>query len=308
MAGGFAHITAAAEALGRLRDVRGFTQDQKRLLRQLQPLVEVGSVAPDYPYLGGQSEWADLMHYRLTGEVIRNLVRHIRVNLDANDGQHCCAWALGYTAHVATDLTIHPVVERIVGTYAEHKNEHRTCEMHQDAFVWARRGIGDVGLADYFRVAIGHCSSEEGAMLASLSAMWGDALHKTFPKEFAQNAPEIGSWNRGFRRIIDAVDDVGSLFSFTRHLLAGGGLAYPAADALDKKFLIGVPTPEGAMDYKLVFERAVSSILQLWSQVGVALNAKTEGEVEEILAGIPDGNLDTGRRLSDGKLIFWEGM
>ena len=32
------------------------------------------------------------------------------------------AWLLGYCAHVATDVTIHPVVEMKVGPYDENKN------------------------------------------------------------------------------------------------------------------------------------------------------------------------------------------
>jgi len=40
MAGGFAHIPAAAEALGKLRDVDGLTGEETMALRQLPPFVE----------------------------------------------------------------------------------------------------------------------------------------------------------------------------------------------------------------------------------------------------------------------------
>lgn len=305
MAGGFVHISAAAEALGRLKEVDGLTSPDKRVLRQLQPFVEVGSVGPDYPYLGGQSKWADLMHYEMTGETIRNGVRVLRRFESGSHSHRAMAWLLGYCAHVATDLTIHPVVERCVGTYADNKKKHRVCEMNQDAFIWKGRNLGDIGLADYFNLNIRHCSDEDGDLHSAVVELWLMMLEFSYPESYATERPEIQRWNKGFRVIVDSIDDLGSLFAFSRHLLAGQGVAYPSPDAIDMTYVENLQTPEGLQHYSQVFDRAVGSVISLWSVVGRALHATNEATAEAILQEVPDGNLDTGKSLAGSHYIFW---
>lgn len=305
LAGGFAHITVAAEAIGRLGEVAELTPADKMSVTQFVPFVEVGAVGPDYPYLGNQSAWADLMHYHNTGEVIRNGIRALREFETGPARSRCLAWLLGYCSHVATDLTIHPIVEARVGPYAENKTAHRTCEMHQDAFIWPRRNLGDLGLADYFQVNIGHCSAEDGGLNADVTGLWLRMLQATYPENVIADPPAFGRWNQGFKMIVDAIDDLGSLVSFTRHLLASQGVAYPSADGVDPSYIVDLDTPEGRLHYNDVFDRAVSSVIYLWSAAGKALNASSAANAEAALVAIPDGNLDTGRRFADNSHIFW---
>tara|TARA_R110002072_G_scaffold211424_1_gene368948 strand:- start:2346 stop:3272 length:927 start_codon:yes stop_codon:yes gene_type:complete len=305
MAGGFAHITAAAEALGRLGEVEGLTAADKMSITQFIPFVEVGAVGPDYPYLGGQSEWADKMHYRETGEVIRNGVRILRDYEPGGARSRCLAWILGYAAHVATDLTIHPIVQARVGPYEQNKTQHRTCEMNQDAFIWHRRNLGELGLADYFRVNITQCSTDEGRLNTDVVELWQQMLELTYPDDVANDPPEFDRWNTGFRRIVDTIDDLGSFFSFTRHLLASQGVAYPSTEGVDMTFIENLDTPEGKMHYSDIFDRAVGSIVTVWSHIGIALHAPNQEERDQALALIPDGNLDTGEALASNELIFW---
>lgn len=305
MAGGFAHITAAAEAVGRLGEVEGLAPTDKMSLTQFMPFIEVGSVGPDFPYLGGQSDWADKMHYEHTGEMIRNGVRLLRDYDSGETRSRCLAWLLGYSAHVATDLTIHPIVQARVGPYHGNETEHRTCEMNQDAFIWPRRNLGELGLADYFQVNISHCSADDGGLHPDIVALWHRMLELTYADDVAGDPPEFDSWNKGFRRIVDTIDDLGSFVSFTRHLLASKGMAYPSTEGVDPSYIEDLETPEGPMHYNDVFDRAVNSVVAIWSQVGTALNAPSEDESEQILSGIPNGNLDTGEYLANNELIFW---
>ncbi len=305
MPGGFAHITVAAEAFGRRDEVDGLIPSDNLSLSQFMPFVEVGSVGPDYPYLGGQSEWADNMHYRHTGEMIRNGVRYLRNIGDSSTRPRSLAWLLGYAAHVATDLTIHPVVQARVGPYDDNKTEHRTCEMHQDAYIWPRRNLGDIGLADYFHINITQCSTNEGNLHPDIVAIWQSMLTVTYGADVDETPPDFDGWNKGFRRIVDTIDDLGSFVSFTRHLLASKGVAYPATDDIDMSYIVDLETSEGLMHYDDIFEKAVSSVISTWSQIGIALNAGTDEQCEEFLTAIPDGNLDTGERLAGGTLIFW---
>lgn len=305
MAGGFVHITAVAFALQRLGQVAGLTPQDKQGISQFQPLFEIGAVGPDYPYLGQQSEWADRMHYQRTGEVIRNGVRVLRGYGHDITRTRCLAWLMGYAAHVATDLTIHPIVELRVGPYAENKTQHRTCEMHQDAYIWPQRNLGEIGLADAFRLSINACSDDDGNLEDNVASFWRRMLEATYPEDAANDAPQFDHWNKGFKIIVDAIDDAGSLFCFTRHLLAEGGLVYPAANRIDRSFIDNLNTPEGPLPYDAVFDRAVSSIVQIWSTVGEALTAAQDDVAEERLASLPDGDLDTGRTLAGGDMIFW---
>lgn len=305
MAGGFAHITAAAEAVGHLGDVQGLTATDKMSVAQFMPFVEVGSVGPDYPYLGGQSDWADRMHYEKTGDMIRNGVRRLRDYDEGDARNRCLAWLLGYSAHVATDLTIHPIVEARVGPYADNKTQHRTCEMNQDAYVWPRRNLGEIGLADYFRINISHCSTDEDELDPDVASLWLAMLEETYGRLVMSDPPEIDEWNKGFRRIVDTIDDLGSFVSFTRHLLASHGAAYPSTGEVDMSFIENLETPKGPMHYDDIFDRAVESIVTVWSVVGTALHAPTDEECEQELASIPDGNLDTGQSVATNQLIFW---
>lgn len=307
LAGGFAHITVAALALGKLERVSGFTRQQKLALTQFMPFVEVGAIAPDYPYLGRQGQWADRMHYVQTGEMIRHLVRSLRAQRDEPLWVQKVAWVLGYGSHVGTDLTIHPVVEMRVGPYVGNEREHRTCEMHQDAHIWRRRNLGDIGLADYFRINIEHCSGENGELNPALTAIWLAALEAQYPDLYVDEPPDPGQWNRGFRRIVDAVDDAGRMFSFTRHLLSGAGAVYPEFEDIDQSYVANLATPEGGQGYDVVVDRAVESVISIWTTIGEAISAASDADAEIALTRIPDGDLDMGTRLGTSEYIFWEG-
>lgn len=83
--------------------------------------------------------------------------------LTGNVRDKAFAWLLGYTAHVITDTTIHPVVEPKVGPYAQNKTAHRECEMHQDAYIFQRLNLGGVGVAD-LESSLERCSLADGSM------------------------------------------------------------------------------------------------------------------------------------------------
>ena len=75
------------------------------------------------------------MHYERTGDMVKAGIEFIR-GLSGEEKRKALAWLFGYTAHVITDATIHPVVELKVGPYAENKTDHRICEMNQDAYIF----------------------------------------------------------------------------------------------------------------------------------------------------------------------------
>lgn len=307
MAGGFAHVLAARQAIEDFTRDDAASRDLQRAALMNRAHVEVGSVAPDYPYLrlsfGDQGRWADAMHYTTTGEPIRAAVAFLRT-LDAEGGTwgRSVAWLMGYVAHVATDLTIHPVVEAIVGPYEQNKARHRICEMNQDAYVWQFANTGEIGAADMFKTAIGYASAPDGTLDPDVTALWTHMLRESYPDLWAGLPPEIDGWYSGYRTVIDLIDESRQLPAFGRHILKSFGSAYPRLEEVDPQFIRGIPTPDGVQDYDAVFARAVRSIVDAWTDLAAALAAPAAGPV--ILASLPDANLDTGRT-ADGTFVTW---
>ena len=153
MPGAYAHITLVNQARepARLDAIDEFPDEGKRIAAQNLNFLELGAVSPDYPYLaildGDSGAWADLMHYVNTGGMIQEGIRRAR-ELDGLAQEKCLAWLMGYVAHVATDVTIHPVVQLKVGPYEQNKGAHRHCEMHQDVHIYQRLNLGPMDLSE----------------------------------------------------------------------------------------------------------------------------------------------------------------
>ena len=153
MPGAYAHIAVVNVA----RETEGLEAaglDRTAIAGVLDYLnyCELGAVSPDYPYLDvlhpAQKQWADAMHYERTGALIQAGVRRV-ATMTGELQRKCLSWLLGYAAHVTTDTTIHPVVEKKVGPYKGHERAHRECEMHQDVHTFERRMALDVHYAEY---------------------------------------------------------------------------------------------------------------------------------------------------------------
>lgn len=120
MSGGYTHITLAQLAIEEARNRREdlLHADAKKALGKWKKYCIVGAVAPDYPYLdvldSHSAAWADAMHKGHAVELLRTGVLKIRDISDGNIRQKCMAWLFGFAAHVATDGTIHPVVNLVV--------------------------------------------------------------------------------------------------------------------------------------------------------------------------------------------------
>ncbi|TON60151.1 hypothetical protein CGH53_25410, partial [Vibrio parahaemolyticus] len=49
-------------------------------------------------------------------------------------------------------------VEMRVGPYHENSQEHRICEMNQDAYIWPKLNLGEIGYAERVNNNIGSCN------------------------------------------------------------------------------------------------------------------------------------------------------
>jgi len=308
MPAAYAHITLVniLKEPQRLQQIPGFPRSAIPAILDYFKFCELGAVSPDYPYLAigdsGAATWADVMHYKKTVEKIRVGVRHLR-ELSGEPQRKCLAWLLGYAAHVATDVAIHPVVFLKVGPYAQNKGAHRFCEMQQDAYIFQRLNLGGLGLSEHLRSGIWACHApgDPGRLDRDVDALWQRMLQETHPEEYAANPPDPDTWRRRFELVVDDIADEGDkLLPFARHVAAGLGLVYPAEAEVSAEFTRGLTVPTGHQDYDQVFDAAIRDVGTVWEWVASAVLV---GDVPQLVqAG--NWDLDTGRDEHD-QLVFW---
>jgi hypothetical protein len=303
MPGAYAHITAVNKAKERARGK--LSSPSLRALGENFHFAELGCVSPDYPYLAvNQGYWADQMHYRNTATFLRSAVSEV-AQLPESQRSKAVAWLLGFACHVAADMTIHPVVEGIVGRYEDNKSAHRLCEMHQDAFIFPTLNAGPVNVTNHLATGIGACS-QAGNSLAldgTIKTVWLNTLDRAYPdaaKDKAR-APNPDSWHLGFTAVLKAAGGAARLFPFARHVAAGQGLVYPERADVQERYVKQLKTPEGVMDYQDVFERALNNIVEVWRGIDSALASSDLSYLD----ALEDWNLDTGRTVSSKRLVFW---
>lgn len=303
MPGAFAHMTMVLTAK-RLMKLGGLSSTAHRAISGLTKYAELGAVSPDYPYLslfdGATDEWADMMHYERTGDIIREGARILQGFPDGVVKRRCLAWLMGYAAHVVTDVTIHPVVKLKVGDYQGHETEHRVCEMHQDAFIYETLNVGGITDTEHLKGGICSCGTND-AIDPDVKALWMGMLEAVHPEVFARNPPDIDKWHRNFKRVVDKIADEGGwLPGFVMRFIANQGFLYFPAEVVDDQFIKGLEVPGGSkMDYGDIFQNAAENVADAWLEISRFV------ESGEDIAMVQNWNLDTGVNLVSGDITFW---
>jgi Zinc dependent phospholipase C len=307
MPGAFAHITLVNELKEprRLEAIAGFPVQAITSVLDFFKFCELGAVSPDYPYLavgdGEAAVWADLMHYTNTGDMLKAGIGVVR-QLQGDAQRKAFAWLLGYAAHVATDVTIHPVVELKVGPYAQNKKDHRVCEMHQDAYIFQRLNLGRIGLSEHLDSGIWACCEANSELLDSaISRTWQSMLNTVHPDKFKSNPPDIQKWHQKFKKMVDKIGEEGDkLLPISRHIALDCGLTYPSIKQIQKQYIKALKVPFGSMDYDDIFNKAIASVSQIWALVAKGVFANDQAYMTQI----GNWNLDTGKDEA-GSFIFW---
>jgi len=311
MSGGYTHITLAQLAIEEVRNRHeGLLHDEaKRALGKWKKFCIVGSVSPDYPYLdvlnvldsAQSAAWADAMHKGHAVDLLRNGVAKVRDMADANIRQKCMAWLFGFAAHVATDGTIHPVVNLKVGPYEEHKSEHRHCEMSQDVYAHSRLNLGALEFNRQISTNIDDSSDPDDSdrMDPDIAQLWRSMLMDVYPKTDPQlHQPEIHDWHDAMRRMVKFGESGNKLFAFARHVAVNQGLVYP--EEPDPEFIRGLETPLGVrMDFEEIFQKALQNVLELWGWIALALQNQASP-----LDRLVSWSLDTGID-ENGNMVYW---
>lgn len=308
MPGAYAHITLVNELREpqQLEAIPGFSVEAIISVLDYFKYCELGTVSPDYPYLAvgdkNAVKWADLMHYINTGDMLKIGIKHVRRLRNRDKKRKAFAWLLGYSAHVATDVTIHPVVELKVGPYANNKTAHRICEMNQDTYIFQRLNLGQIGLSEHLDSGICACSEANSNRLDTVILnLWANILKENYPKEFNANPPDINKWHQCFKSMVDDIGEEGNqLMPIARHVAVDCGLTYPNYSEIDQQYIKSLKVPNGQLDYDAIFDKAIGSVAFVWS-----LAAKGVFDIDGAdLAQIGQWNLDTGKDAS-GNYVFW---
>jgi hypothetical protein len=304
--GAFAHITLInlAREPARLEGGPGMPNPAALALGHWLKFCELGSVSPDYPYLAvgveGAAKLADLMHYQHTGGMVKSGIELV-AGLTGIRQEKAFAWLLGYAAHVITDATIHPVVELKVGPYELNKTAHRRCEMNQDAYIYPRLDVGNLGVAKYLMSGLDRCTAGN-ALDPAIADTWRAMLSRCHPQEFTDNVPDLGRWQKGYTDALGVTEDSYRLIPIARHVAVDCGLTYPLLDEVDHQgYIDSLATPHGQMSYDQVFEKALRHVIEGWHLIGEAVfNGGTAYQT-----AFWDWNLDTGRDSSQ-RIVLWE--
>lgn len=307
MPGAYTHLTVAnlAREPARLESGPGISGAAGLALGRWFKYCELGAVSPDYPYLAvgnsGAAKWADLMHYERTGDMVKAGVQVVS-KLVGPAKEKAFAWLAGYTAHVIADVTIHPVVERKVGPYAENKKAHRVCEMHQDAYIFGRLNLGGIGLSEHLDSGINQCSDGNGGIDPVIAEAWREMLRICHPEEFSDNSPDIDAWHRGFRTMVDTIAEEGNrLMPIARHVAVNCGFTYPTSGDVDlSEYIQDIQTPLGRIHYDGVVDKALTHVVEGWHLIAAGVFDGGNGYQQ----AFGRWNLDTGRD-GDGNYVLW---
>ena len=308
MPGAYAHLTMVnvVKESGNLERL-SFPKSAARALLRYFRFCELGAVSPDYPYLaiGNPSAlaWADRMHYEHTGDVVRaGIVLVASLRAEARD--RAFAWLLGYAAHVVTDTTIHPIIELKVGPYAENKQAHRRCEMHQDSYIWTTRmNLGGVGVSKHLSSGILRCNDRDRPHLLdpTINGVW-DRMLRSVHGEAAQTAPpSIDEWHAAFGRVVSIAGEGHRLFPIARHVAVNQALTYPLFSEVDRhEYIDALASPAGELSYDAIFDRAGTNVGNAWTTIAADVYRGEDGAK----AFFGNWNLDTGRDERQ-RLVFW---
>lgn len=318
MPGAFAHFTIVDQLAtkGKLKALQLNPEAVNAILLWTK-FTELGAVSPDYPYLvlgdASAAHWADTMHYKNTVDIVRLGIKRLKT-MHGTTKQKCVAWLMGYIAHIGTDVTIHPIVERIAGPYqasTANQQKHRTCEMNQDIFIWAkyRPNFGRLQVCEYLDHTIGRCSDELeiDKLDQDIRSFWGELLQEVHPIDYQEDPPNIDKWHKWFLKVVDNAEETANpesaLFAIARHVLAGKGLLYPAE--IDHKFIENLEIPPYAhrTHYLNIFEHALDNVGELWKNLSDDIY-----ENGNYFEDKGNWNLDDGKYINTdkvGQYVFW---
>lgn len=322
MAGGYTHLTLVRSAIRRASNNSLPEQNPSVPERELGAVLDywgrytyLGGVSPDYPYLGLDADWADLMHKGRTNSMITQALEVIfRQRQDAPEDQgwqQRFAWLLGFVSHVVADVVIHPVVNIKVGKYEENKEHHRICEMNQDVWIYKAVTGLDLSFSDNMKGEIRSCGRPFD-LDDNIEDLWSQCLEGTYGEK--PRDEQLDKWHAAFLALVDFAENSRKIPVFGRHLVSGGA-AYP--ETVNMEYVENLVVPDGdgvdadeqpvdrnaSLNFRQVFDKAWGHIEEAWGVLASDLFADELGEQHTRVFG--DWSLDTGIDNASRRLHLW---
>jgi len=325
MAGGYTHLTLVRSAIREGRRKIPAIQD---VLDHWGRFVYLGGVSPDYPYLGLDADWADLMHKGKTDQMVKcamPILHKARIDSpDAQEWRQQFAWLLGFVSHLIADVTIHPVVNIRVGKYEFNKEDHRRCEMNQDVWIYKEITGLDLHVSDNMKGEIRSCGTAID-LNDDVEMLWKTCLENAFSPQQVQE-DQIDKWHAFFIKLVDLAEVGRKIPVFGRHM-ASGALAYPANSELDESFFKKVKVPVSSSvknttdpknpdfeqpqdlgkpsSFAAIFKKTHGHILEAWTVLSDDLFGNGDKLGDHHIAAFGDWSLDTGVDNNSNELRLW---
>ena len=305
MAGPFTHWTICDEAKSRKGDVG---LELWKFLNGYSEFMYLGSESPDLPYLSvkfGHFNWADVMHYERTNSIVVSGYNDIKEawlqRKQADEAKF--AWLLGYVSHMVADATIHPIVNEIVGAYKQNQEEHRICEMTQDALIYNQITNNEIRYGE-ISSTLKFCKESE--YFDELMEFWKIQLIQDYEEKHKEAHPAF--WFKTYTDSIDTGEGGSGVVAYFRHLGLGQDYIYKTKTEIMEsypqyklKYYEDVKTPKGKGTFlNEGFERTVRNVVKAWKSLYLGLTGDLV--VSEI---IKDWNLDTGVDRETNQMTYW---
>jgi hypothetical protein len=323
MAGAFAHMSVADS----LCDEPDFLASEGRIgqivrfaTEGYKNFCELGSVSPDLPYLdffhANSKGWANVMHYWKTSDIIRSGISYFAgKNLEVRDEDtlRSLAWLFGYSAHVATDLTVHAVLAVSGYPYATNPTGHRLCELNQDAYIFKKLKGEEASDVRYIEnCGIASCADPDhpGRLHPAVRELWLSCLSGISPAQVHIENGEPGPtsdptpdvwFNDYTKRLGEYVEQGGGFVLFFRDILEKEGVCLPESGEVDMKYITDLKTPTNQpTNYDAVIDMTLANVRSTWLQLCAALAAR-----DQTVFALKNADLDTGAADDDKKQIFF---
>ena len=312
MAGTFAHICLVNSACTPegLNTIPTLIPSVRAALENYQPFCRLGAVSPDCPALVGQdcaTGWSNIMHYVQPADFVRYAIpKLVGLSFSNADTRACIAWLFGYTAHLVTDYTIHPIVEKRVGPYSIKKNRapHRLCEFDQDVHIFHKLTGKEVVETDFLQFSgLAECGVKGSIQKLNrpVAELWKYCLQqypRSDTKPFVRLPSMSLTLDNWFATYLNLMKNFATKPKSIAHFW---GMTYRRYDKVDSSYIedLATPRPSQKIHYDDLFETAQRNIIAAWTELANALDQE-----DRKLFKLPNGNLDTGRD-ENGKSIYW---
>ncbi len=327
MAGPYAHCLVSEKAGGVFNDPL-YIRYSPFGKKEYRPYLFLGSVSPDYPYIGRELSnidtnfnWGDEFHKHHNGDIVKAGIKLLRSEADqsSRDFIKKAAWLMGYYSHIITDMIVHAMVYNIVGRYEENGDDHMECEMVQDSMLFNDLKKKELTGSDFLSI-INKCSystheledpmgpgryedSREIYLDKPLKEFWLRILRQTCAEGYSADEPDLDAWHRTYS---DGMRLAKGFLSRTGSRMFYRKTDKIAASKKDKYYTgMAIPGKQGAWNYrKEVFEFAVREVSKGWRNFLGALS--DQDAYRKFNRMVVNSDLDTGT-IDGVDFVHWPG-